>query len=101
MPPSKVALLIRIRFRWVECQLQALRDCETRKSVKRTLDGLPEDLDATYNRILENMCGEDEREIAQCALKLIAVSCRPMNLEEMSEALAVDCKINTIDDEEG
>jgi hypothetical protein len=63
-----------------------------------TLTSLPEDLDATYDRILNNIRGEKNRTIAKCVLKLIAVACRPMNIEEMGEAVIVDCEKEIINE---
>jgi len=41
-----------IRFRWVECQLAALRNCLTVKAVGSALQNLPRTLDETYERII-------------------------------------------------
>ena len=42
------------RFRWVYCQLETLRHCLP-PSVRRILTELPETLDATYERILQEI----------------------------------------------
>ena len=42
-------------FRWVDCQLQSLRGCPSRAEVKKALRTLPETLDKTYERILDNI----------------------------------------------
>lgn len=96
MPQS--SSLTNIRFRWVDCQLEALRECVDREDVMNTLTSLPEDLDATYDRILNNIRGEKNRTIVKCVLKLIAVACRPMNIEEMGEAVIVDCEKEIINE---
>jgi len=56
-----------------------------------TLAELPKDLDATYDRILMNI-REKDREIARTVLRLIAVAYRPLTIEEMNEALTIDCE---------
>lgn len=96
MPQNKS--LMKIRFRWVECQLEALRDCMTAEDVMETLSMLPEDLDATYDRILSNIHPEKNRDRVKYVLKLITVAFRPLSLEEMSEALAVDCETEDVKD---
>jgi len=43
------------RFRWVYCQLEALRGCCYSQTLRRTLEELPKTLDATYERTLLNI----------------------------------------------
>jgi ankyrin repeat protein len=82
------------RFRWVFCQLEVLRDCLP-PSVRRTLDGLPESLDKTYERIL-NEIKKPNRDHALRLLQCLVVAIRPLRAEELAEVLAVD-----FDDAEG
>lgn len=53
---------------------------------------LPETLDATYDRMLQKIHGEKDRKRAKCALQLVAVAYRPLTLDEINEALTVDCE---------
>src|SRR5437667_10514282 len=89
--PRCNTLLIGPRFRWVECQLNALRVCRNVEDVENALTDLPPDLDITYDRILNNVVHENERKRARCILQLITVSVRFLTVEEMNEALIVDC----------
>ena len=77
------------RFRWVECQLESLKRCVTPAAVRKALSQLPKTLDETYNRILKCVPAEYQREI-RCALHLLVISCRPLTLYEVAEAVAVD-----------
>jgi hypothetical protein len=61
------------RFRWLECQLEALRKCLTVASVRDALRHLPSTLDATYDRIMSNIHQEYRKE-AHCALQLLTSS---------------------------
>ena len=54
-------------FRWVDCQLQAIRQCGKKKQLRKTLATLPKDLDEQYRRDLENINDLD----AEDALKLL------------------------------
>ena len=83
-----------IRFRWVFCQLEILRDCFP-PSVRRTLDELPESLDETYERILKEI-KKPNRDSARRLLSCLVAAVRPLRVEELAEVLAVD-----YDDEEG
>ena len=69
------------------CQLEALRGCFP-PALRRVLEELPKTLDTTYERILlgiENARQEYARRLLQC----IAVSIRPLRVEELAEVLAV------------
>ena len=82
------------RFRWVFCQLETLRHCLP-PSVRRTLNELPESLDATYERVLEEI-KKPNREHARRLLQCLVVAIRPLRVSELAEVLAVD-----FDDDEG
>jgi ankyrin repeat domain-containing protein 50 len=77
------------RFRWVACQLDALKKCRRKRDVLKTLDELPESLDETYERILLNIDKKDQPE-AQRALTWLAFSVRPLNVGELAEAVVID-----------
>ena len=89
----------RYRFRWVECQLEVLGDCLTMASVEAALSDLPNTLDETYDRILENI-DRQHLEYARTAFALLAVTCQPLKVEELAEAVVVSpyCKAIDIDD---
>jgi hypothetical protein len=76
-----------VRFRWTVCQLEALRNSFP-SAIHRALDDLPESLDETYNRILLSIA-QERREYAQRLLQCLAVSIRPLRVEELAEVLAI------------
>ena len=82
------------RFRWIFCQLEALRDCLP-SSVRQTLRELPISLDETYERIL-NEIKKPNRALARRVLQCLVVATRPLCVAELAEVLAVD-----FDDAEG
>jgi ankyrin repeat protein len=75
------------RFRWVACQLEALRDCLP-ASLRDALRELPETLDETYERILQGIKPRN-REYAHRLLQCITVAIRPLHVEELAEVLAI------------
>jgi ankyrin repeat protein len=87
------------RFRWVECQLEVLRDCVTKTSVEAALSDLPNTLDETYDRILENI-DRQHLEYVRTAFALLLVTCRPLKVEELAEAVVVApyCKAIDVED---
>ena len=76
------------RFRWVFCQLDTLRQ-RLPHNIARVLSQLPESLDETYERVLKEI-GKANRHHAYRLLQCLAVSIRPLRLEELAEILAFD-----------
>ncbi len=76
------------RFRWVFCQLDALRQCLP-SSVRHTLDELPESLDETYERIVMDIM-KANRAQAYLMLQCLTVAIRPLSVAELAELLAFD-----------
>jgi ankyrin repeat protein len=76
------------RFRWVFCQLQALRHCLAPR-VRQMLKELPETLDETYKRILRDI-NKANRDHAHRLLQCLTVAVRPLRVAELAEVLAVD-----------
>ena len=76
------------RFRWVYCQLEALRH-SLPPSIRQMLDELPETLDETYERVLKEI-SKAKREHAHRLLQCLTVAIRPLRITELAEVLAVD-----------
>ena len=76
------------RFRWVDCQLDALRRCKTPMAVKNTLKRLPKNLEEQYRRDLVNISGNDAPTVFTI-LKWLAFPQRKLRLEEAAEMVAV------------
>ena len=76
------------RFRWVFCQLDALRQCLP-SSLRQTLAELPESLDETYERIVKDI-KKGNRADAYRMLQCLAVAVRPLSVAELAELLAFD-----------
>lgn len=65
-------------------------------AVRVTLRELPDTLDETYERILINVPKQYVKE-AQCALQFLAVSLRPLTIDQVAEAVAVDVENEIFD----
>ncbi len=78
------------RFRWVFCQLETLEHCLDYPAVRKALDSLPDTLDETYHRILDNL-PKSYIEKATRLLQFLAFSERPLQVDEAVDVLAVDC----------
>ena len=88
LPHSACPLMPSYRFRWVFCQLDALRQCLP-SSLRRTLAELPESLDETYERIVKDI-KKGNRADAYRMLQCLAVAVRPLSVAELAEVLAFD-----------
>ncbi|KAH9037394.1 hypothetical protein EDB83DRAFT_2318587 [Lactarius deliciosus] len=75
-------------FRWVFCQLEALRHCFP-PNLRQFLNDLPETLDETYERILRGI-NKAQRDNARRLLQCLAVAVRPLRVGELAELLAFD-----------
>ena len=76
------------RFRWVFCQLDALRHCFP-PNLRQYLNELPETLDETYDRILKGI-SKAQKNNAHRLLQCLTVAVRPLLVEELAELLAFD-----------
>ena len=76
------------RFRWIFCQLEAVRHCFP-SSLRHVLDALPETLDETYERMLRNI-HKAKRDHAHRLLQCLTVAARPLRIVELAEVLAID-----------
>src|SRR5580698_4862639 len=75
------------RFRWVVFQVDRLRRTFP-ISIRKVLNDLPKTLDETYDRTLLNI-DEEKREFAQRLFRCLAVSIRPLRIDELAEILAI------------
>ena len=76
------------RFRWIFCQVVYLRRCIPGR-IQRALDELPETLDETYARSLEEI-DDQSWEYAHRLFQCVAVAPCPLRVEELAEFLAFD-----------
>ncbi|KAF7512590.1 hypothetical protein GJ744_000851 [Endocarpon pusillum] len=80
-------------FRWVECQLQPLRQCPKSKyDLEECLKQLPRTLHETYERMLVGIA-RSCWERAQRILTLLCFSSRPLTVSEVIDAIAVDIQV--------
>jgi hypothetical protein len=89
LPDGACSLIVfEIRFRWVFCQLDTLRQWLP-SSVRPTLEQLPESLDETYERIVMDIKKANKGQ-AYRMLQCLAVAIRPLSVAELAELLAFD-----------
>jgi hypothetical protein len=77
------------RFRWVACQIDALEDCLDYATLSSALDSLPETLDETYARMIKAIPAS-HKQTAMRILQFLTYSERPLRIEEVVDAIAVN-----------
>ncbi len=75
-------------FRWVECQVDAIRGCMKLGPLRRTLKSLPRTLDDTYTRILSSI-PKDYVEDARRILSCLICAFHPLAIEEIADTVAI------------
>ena len=78
----------RIRFRWVYCQLDTLRQCLP-SSLRPTIEELPESLDETYERIAMGIQKANKPQTYRI-LQSLVVAIRPLSVAELAELLTIE-----------
>ncbi|KAL6714577.1 hypothetical protein ACLMJK_008002 [Lecanora helva] len=82
-------------FRWVECQLQAIRGCLKLVNLRKTLRSLPKSLDETYARMLEAI-EEDYVEDVRRVLSCLIYSFHPLSIQEVADIVAISSSDETL-----
>lgn len=76
-------------FRWVACQIGALRECHTIAELEDAINCLPATLEETYERALSAV-DDQRREGMRNVLRWLSFSARPTRLEEIAEVMAIN-----------
>ncbi|KPA37290.1 hypothetical protein FLAG1_09900 [Fusarium langsethiae] len=76
-------------FRWAACQLESLARCLSPKAIKLALRSLPQDLDETYYRMLQNIPSEYKSSAIRL-LQFLVYTKRPLKLVEAIEVIATE-----------
>ena len=87
VPRAYYSINAACRFRWVFCQLETLRRTLP-TDIRSALENMPKTLDETYERALLAI-HEEKQQCAQRLFQCLAVSIRPLRVEELAEILAV------------
>ncbi|KAF3916902.1 Ankyrin-1 [Orbilia brochopaga] len=83
-------------FRWAVCQLDTMKKCLTPAMIRAELRHMPETLDQTYDRILQNIPSLHQQ-FVRSALRWLAFSTRPLLLIELAEAAVIDPSMDSFD----
>lgn len=84
------------RFRWVQCQLDAISQLRTDAAVKRALSSLPPSLEGSYIRILQRIDKEDV-EFARRTLLWLSYAANPLTLPQLSQAVVLESNFEWLD----
>ena len=76
------------RFLLVSLQIRELQNCYNEDELKDRLQGLPQDLDKVYDRIISGL-DERHRENVLKILQWLSFSARPLKLAEVAQIVGV------------
>lgn len=81
--------------------MDSLQSKSTSKAVRQTLRTLPKDLDSTYEEALRRIedQSDDDKELAHRILQWISFAMRPLELDELQCALAVEPELQELDED--
>lgn len=88
----------RSRFRWVQCQIDAIGSLRTVKAIRLALRELPKGLDETYDKILAKVVSSDV-EIVRRILVWVSFTMLPLTLREIHEAIAIEVGLDELDED--
>ncbi|KAI3327718.1 hypothetical protein HD806DRAFT_531057 [Xylariaceae sp. AK1471] len=76
-------------FLWVAFQVQEICSQHCDEDVKKAIENLPKDIRETFSRATRRIISRGQEKPAQQVFRWIAGAKRPLNLDEMGEALAI------------
>ncbi|KAI8951170.1 hypothetical protein F4801DRAFT_301743 [Xylaria longipes] len=77
-------------FLWVFFQVQELCEQACDEDIRHTIANLPEGLEDTFRRVLRRISSRRNSELARRTFPWIAAAARPLSLEEVREAIAIE-----------
>ncbi|KAI1127262.1 hypothetical protein F5Y10DRAFT_293052 [Nemania abortiva] len=77
-------------FLWVFFQVQEICEQTCDEDIRETISNLPKHLEETFHRILCRISSRGHSNLAQNVFPWIAASARPLSLEELREAIAIE-----------
>ncbi len=93
LPPFRISFLPdanSARFLWVAFQIEDICSQCNDEDIRRALRILPKDLTETFNRALLRVLANRNAKIAKQVFRWVAAAKRPLSLNELREALAVE-----------
>ncbi|KAI5360405.1 Putative P-loop containing nucleoside triphosphate hydrolase [Septoria linicola] len=84
-------------FRWAECQMTFMSECLTARVARQALKDLPGSLEETYINTLERIPIASKPWVRQ-ALMWLSYAHRPLTLDELAEAVAIEIGQSFMDD---
>ncbi|KAJ7453724.1 ankyrin repeat-containing domain protein [Mycena latifolia] len=96
---SRILSNVEGMFLLAKLHLDSLSTKNTVKAVRDALSSLPKDLDRTYDEAMERIerQNKDDRKLAHSVLTWVAYAVRPLLIDELREALAIDPGAESID----
>ncbi|KAJ3967390.1 ankyrin repeat-containing domain protein, partial [Lentinula raphanica] len=88
-------------FRYIDCQVQSLKDCTNAKTVHQVLDQLPSSLNETYAEAMKKCKKGHNFENIHHLLLWLLHSSKPLNTSQVEIIFSIDLSSSTIDSSNG
>jgi ankyrin repeat protein len=87
--PYSIATTYHFRFLWVALQIDDLCRQTCDADIRKSIATLPKDLPKTYQRIMSQIIQNGQAEIVNKIFRWVAAAKRPLLLDELREAIAI------------
>ncbi|KAI9780621.1 MAG: hypothetical protein M1816_002782, partial [Peltula sp. TS41687] len=89
-------------FLLARLHMDSLVSKHSRREVRKALENLPQELNSTYEEAMERIRGqaEDDRKLAERVLSWIIYAMRPLSVEELQHAVAIEPGMTELEDED-
>ncbi|KAJ3832954.1 hypothetical protein F5878DRAFT_497207, partial [Lentinula raphanica] len=77
-------------FRYIDCQLQILKDSASTRRIRKVLNKLPSNLEETYSEAIERCENSDYSDEAQYILSWVLYAFEPLYMRQVAPILSID-----------
>ncbi|KAH7880189.1 ankyrin repeat-containing domain protein [Lentinula edodes] len=90
---SKTGLI----FRWIDCQLNILKECKTSKAARRAMQNLPLDLQGTYEQAVQKCKNGPNSTEAYHILLWLLYAFEPLDQKQITAILSIDLEQQVVE----
>ncbi|KAJ3755928.1 hypothetical protein EV360DRAFT_72446 [Lentinula raphanica] len=84
-------------FRYIDCQLQILKDSASARRIRKALNKLPSNLEETYSEAIERCEKSDYSDEAQYILSWVLYAFEPLHMRQVATILSIDLQSKEVE----
>ncbi|KAJ4477612.1 ankyrin repeat-containing domain protein [Lentinula lateritia] len=84
-------------FRWIDCQLNILKECKTSKAARRAMQNLPLDLQGTYEQAVQKCKNGPNSTEAYHILLWLLYAFEPLDQKQITAILSIDLEEQVVE----